>query len=85
MGRVVLPGVTAWREFLAAGGGGILEAPPTFESSGGSPVVLVGFDDGSRLFTFANTWGSKWGENGFGRIRDTDLTRIAREGYVLDP
>lgn len=85
MGRVVLLGVPVWREFLAAGNIGVVAVPPTFEPMGYSAIVLVGFDEGSRVFTFASTWGNEWGDRGFGRIQDLDLTRIAAQGFVLDP
>ena len=34
----------------------------------GHAVTLVGFDDRSQRFKFINSWGTRWGENGFGFI-----------------
>ena len=36
---------------------------------GGHSVILVGYDDSTETFKFMNSWGSKWGENGFGYIK----------------
>lgn len=35
---------------------------------GGHAVMLVGYDDKKKLFKFLNSWGSKWGDNGYGYI-----------------
>lgn len=33
---------------------------------GGHAVLLVGYNSEKKLFVFKNSWGPKWGENGFG-------------------
>lgn len=35
---------------------------------GGHEILLVGFDDNTQQFTFVNSWGSSWGDNGFGYL-----------------
>lgn len=35
------------------------------EEYGGHAVTLVGYDDSSKRFKVANSWGSSWGDNGF--------------------
>ena len=35
---------------------------------GGHSVILVGYDDNTERFKFMNSWGTKWGDNGFGYI-----------------
>ena len=35
---------------------------------GGHAVVCVGYDDRGHHFTFRNSWGSGWGENGYGYL-----------------
>ena len=35
---------------------------------GGHSVVIVGFDDNTKQFKFLNSWGTKWGDNGFGYL-----------------
>jgi len=46
---------------------------------GGHAILLVGFTDSSQIFKFQNSWGSGWGDNGYGYlpysyVLDTSLT-----------
>ena len=43
---------------------------------GGHAVVCVGYDDSNQQFTFRNSWGSGWGDDGYGFLP---------YAYVLDP
>ena len=45
---------------------GILNNPTITESSlGGHAVVLVGYDKSANRFKVRNSWGPKWGQNGY--------------------
>jgi C1A family cysteine protease len=45
---------------------GVIPLPETSERMlGGHAIVLVGYDEEKRLFTFRNSWGEDWGENGY--------------------
>lgn len=56
---------------------GCIPMPAAGEPSvGGHGVLLVGYDDSSRVFRIQNTWGPKWGQGGYGSIP---------YDYVLDP
>lgn len=33
---------------------------------GGHAVIIVGYDDNTRLFTIQNSWGESWGDKGYG-------------------
>ena len=35
---------------------------------GGHAILLVGYDDSKQLFKFKNSWGSSWGDNGYGYL-----------------
>ncbi len=35
---------------------------------GGHAVVLVGYDDEQKVFMFKNSWGPKWGQEGYGFV-----------------
>ncbi|MEK2690768.1 C1 family peptidase [Bdellovibrio sp. GT3] len=37
-------------------------------SCGGHAILLVGYDDQRRLFMFKNSWGPKWGNQGYGYV-----------------
>ena len=43
---------------------------PTEEdiAKGGHVILLVGYNSESKTFTFQNSWGTKWGDKGFGTI-----------------
>ena len=48
---------------------GILPMPEAGEEPiGGHEVVLVGYDDASRLFLVRNSWGTNWGLQGYFRM-----------------
>lgn len=51
---------------------------------GGKAISIVGYNAETALFKFANDWGTSWGVNGFGFIKDTDLTKILRSAYTLN-
>jgi len=37
----------------------------TEDQIGGHAITIVGYDDNKKLFTVANSWGSKWGDAGY--------------------
>lgn len=45
---------------------GILKMPDrSQEPIGGHAVLLVGYDDYTQMFKVRNSWGTKWGQNGY--------------------
>jgi C1A family cysteine protease len=52
---------------------------------GGHCIILVGFDDNTRYFKFINSWGNKWGENGFGYLPYEYISNkyLSDEFYIL--
>lgn len=49
---------------------------------GGHAMVVVGYDDSKSAFKVINSWGTEWGEGGFGWISYTAFRQAVREGYV---
>ena len=47
---------------------------------GGHCVALTGYNHHTDVFTFPNSWGERWGVNGFGRISGADLDRLLGSG-----
>lgn len=48
---------------------GIVPLPEKPEQMvGGHAIVLVGYNDETKLLKFANSWGTRWGDHGFGLI-----------------
>lgn len=45
-------------------------------------VVVVGYSDAKRAFKVINSWGTTWGDGGYGWIDYEAFKRIAFEGYV---
>lgn len=61
-------GVYVYPSFEHAPGGRI-PIPSVDESPlGGHAMFFVGYDDDKQEFKFANSWGSEWGDNGFGYL-----------------
>lgn len=44
------------------------ECLSTPEQCGGHSVILTGYDMDKKVFMFKNSWGAKWGKNGYGTI-----------------
>ena len=64
-------GFTVYSSFLNASASttGIIPMPAPRESVlGGHAVVAVGYDDTHQWFIFRNSWGSGWGDHGYGYI-----------------
>lgn len=47
-------------------------------------VLLVGYDDSSAEFTFQNSWGANWGDQGFGYIDYKMFEETWWEGWLSD-
>jgi hypothetical protein len=63
--------------------GGIFK---TFETQNlsGHAMAIVGYDDTKGAFKVMNSWGTAWGENGFGWISYDVFLDKARELYVIN-
>ncbi len=74
-----------------------MEAPDSFEklgkhqiyddrvstANGGHAMVLVGYDESKQAFKLINSWGEKWGDDGFGWISYRALQARIRNAYVM--
>ncbi|OQX27912.1 MAG: hypothetical protein BWK80_03000 [Desulfobacteraceae bacterium IS3] len=62
--------------------GGVYDYNGEFISweSNGHSVLLVGYDDTAQCFKVKNSWGSRWGENGYFRIAYDDVTDDVKFG-----
>ncbi|NEW61165.1 DUF4384 domain-containing protein [Sulfurovum sp. bin170] len=54
---------------------------------GGHAMVVVGYDDNQEggSFQLMNSWGKRWGEDGFTWIRYSDFGHFVREAYEMIP
>lgn len=49
--------------------GGLIRYPsPDEDMLGGHAICLIGYSDANECFDLVNSWGTGWGEKGFGRI-----------------
>jgi len=51
-------------------------------SRGGHAMVVVGYDDSRQAYKVLNSWGTVWGDNGYGWISYAAFPREVREGYT---
>jgi hypothetical protein len=86
-GIPVLVGIQVYQSFMsdAVDQSGIVPMPDTsYEACvGGHEILLVGYDSTRQLVEFVNSWGSGWGDNGFGwlpeaYIKDSNLASELR-------
>ena len=49
----------------------------------GHAMVIIGYDDSKQAYHFVNSWGTHWGENGFGWISYRSAAALWQEGYVM--
>jgi C1A family cysteine protease len=71
MGFPVVFGISVYESFESerVAKTGIVPLPENSEIMlGGHAIVLVGYDEEKRLFTFRNSWGEDWGDKGYGYL-----------------
>ncbi len=52
---------------------------------GGHAMVVIGYDDNKYggVFELMNSWGTRWGNNGFGWVRYADFEKYVKTAYVM--
>lgn len=66
-GLPIICGFTCYSNLLSVGNSGIV--PERNDSViGGHAVLIVGYDNTTRLFKFKNSWTEKWGDHGYGYL-----------------
>lgn len=82
--NVVIVSISISNDFFKPSDKGRVVIKLPFEPVGATAICIVGYDGETAEFTFANAWGLRWGANGFGRIRDTDLSKTLKSAYILE-
>lgn len=78
-GYPFVTGIAIYSEFDsddAARTGNIPMPTANSEFLGGHAVVVIGYNDATQRFKFRNSWGTGWGNNGYGTLP---------YAYLLDP
>lgn len=84
-GFPVLIGMQVGKQFMSHSGGGIYKATGTGNDEGGHAMCTVGYDDSRQAFKVINSWGTGWGEGGFGWVDyDTFNEKVGRAFVVQD-
>ncbi|MAL17152.1 MAG: hypothetical protein CL667_05510 [Balneola sp.] len=52
-------------------------------NSSGHAMIVVGYDDNKNAFKVINSWGTSWGDGGFGWIDYNIFKRAVREAYIV--
>ena len=71
MGFPVVFGISVYEsfEYEEVAKTGIVPLPEKSERMlGGHAIILIGYDEEKRLFTFRNSWGEDWGDKGYGYL-----------------
>jgi hypothetical protein len=82
-GHVVVVTVAVTPDFDKVQRDGLVTVRTPVAELGQKAIAIVGYSSKTAEFRFANDWGTNWGDSGFGRIRDSDLTRLIRNAYNL--
>jgi len=71
-GHPIMLGIYVYQSFESdnANKYGVIPMPNvnTEKSLGGHAIVIIGFDSSKKVFKFQNSWGTSWGDKGFGYI-----------------
>ena len=65
----VVFGMTVDQAYMDTGSDGMVAMPAaTRVNSGGHAQVIVGYDDNKQRWIVKNSWGTGWGDNGYGHV-----------------
>lgn len=87
-GLPFVTGISVYASFESASAAktGLIPLPKTSEALlGGHAILIVGYDTAKQLFSFQNSWGTSWGDNGFGYLPFDYLTNrgLASDMWLL--
>ena len=71
-------------EWFSAPRGVIPPPSPVTQYTGAHSVLLVGYDDAKSQFTFMNSWGTDWGDDGFGYLPYDSFEATWDEGWFMN-
>jgi C1A family cysteine protease len=83
MTNCFVAGVMVHERFMDAPGGIIPMPEPGCEYLGGHAICVVGFDRRNRMFKFANSWGTQWGDRGFGHVGYATLQALLMDAWGM--
>lgn len=82
-GPVVI-GIVCFREIFNVGADGFVPYPKyPFEQFGGHAICLTGYNKNKDLYEFKNSWGSLWGNYGYGYFPGSYLRDFMMDSWVF--
>lgn len=63
---------------------GVIDSTTGGGPDNGHAMVIVGYDDARQAYRFVNSWGTRWGEHGFGWLSYRAAAALWLEGYVME-
>jgi C1A family cysteine protease len=84
-GHPFIFGISVYESFEQAQDGDIPMPQPDEQLLGGHAILATGYDRKERRFSFRNSWGSDWGDKGYGTIPFEYLTNpnLAADFWVI--
>lgn len=82
--KVIVATIQVTNDFDKTDNEGRVTVKLPLKTIGAKAITIVGYNENTAEFKFANDWGTGWGKNGFGLIKDTDLLRIMQAAYTVE-
>jgi len=79
----VVGGITLFKSSFKNNAGILPDPSPGEQIMGAQAICIVGYDDDKKLIKFMNSWGSDWGDKGFGYISYDYLEKYLTDAWVF--
>ena len=82
----VVAGIAVYTSFesdSAARTGHIPDPSPKDSVIGGGAICIVGYDDQKKVFKFKNSWGTGWGDHGYGYISYSYFEKLSDDNWLI--
>jgi C1A family cysteine protease len=83
VGNCFIAGLMVHEGFMDAPGGMIPMPTPDSDYLGGHAICVVGYDRRNHMFKFVNSWGTQWGDRGFGHIGYATLQALLMDAWGM--
>lgn len=84
LGYAVIIGIDVYDSFMSSNTGDIPMPDLNNESlQGGHCIIVVGYDQATKRFKFENSWGTSWGQNGFGTLPFAYLPKYGSDFWIV--
>lgn len=76
-------GIICFREIFNVGNDGFIKYPKNpDENFGGHAICLTGLDKNKNLYEFKNSWGTSWGNRGYGYFKGEYLKDFMLDSWI---